>query len=188
MNPGSSFGCWKVILILFCLAMFAASIFSFSAFKWLDSLPINSETIGFDFRFNSETGEKIIRQTYNTTLNGKEIELEIADTPDLIRQGLSDRPSMEDDEGMLFLLERGQYSFWMNRMHFALDMIWIDQGVVVDIARDVPPPSLTGGVPVTRDPGVEADMVLELTAGGAERYELKVGELIHIAGMKRDGS
>lgn len=185
MNPGSSFGCWKIILIVFCVLMFAASIFSFSAFKWLGSLPINSETIGFDFKFNSETGENSFKQTFNTTLNGKEIELEIADEPSEVKQGLSDRLEMGDEEGMLFLLERDQHPFWMNRMHFSLDMIWIDQGVVVDIARDVPPPSLTGGVPVTRDPGVDADMVLELTAGGAERYELKVGELVEIEGLVR---
>ncbi|MCC7522852.1 DUF192 domain-containing protein [Candidatus Uhrbacteria bacterium] len=185
MNPGSSFGCWKVIIILFCILMFVASIFSFSAFKWLESLPINSETIGFDFKFNSETGEQIFKQTFNTTLNGKEIELEIADEPAEIRQGLSDRKEMGDAEGMLFLLERGHHPFWMNRMHFSLDMIWIDQGIVVDIARDVPPPSETGGVPVTRDPGVEADMVLELTAGGAERYEVRVGQPLDIEGLAR---
>lgn len=172
------------MLILLCIGMFAASIFSFSAFKWLEAFPINSETIGFDFSFNSETGEQVFKQTFNTTLNGKEIELEIADEPDEIQQGLSDRRSMEENEGMLFLLERGNHSFWMNRMHFALDIIWIDQGVVAEI-KTLQPPSKTGGNPVTYIPLFDADMVLELTEGGAERYGLKVGEMIELEGLER---
>lgn len=78
---------------------------------------------------------------------------------------------------MLFLMpSRDIHAFWMNRMRFPLDMVWIDNGLVVEIATQMPPPVVTGGVPKTYFPKVPADMVLELNAGGVEFYGIKVGD------------
>ncbi len=104
------------------------------------------------------------------------LKLEFAQTEAQVTQGLSDRLNMTDDEGMLFLLgESKVYPFWMNRMHFPLDIIWIKDGQVVEIAYDLPPPAQTAGIPVTHTPDVEANEVLELNAGGAKKYDLHVG-------------
>lgn len=115
------------------------------------------------------------------TINGKLLKLELAQTTAEAQQGLSDRLSMNDDEGMLFYMGSVDiHAFWMNRMHFPLDMIWLKDGIVVEIAPNVPPPSETAGIPKTYVPSAKADMVLELTKGGVERYGLKVGDRIDI--------
>ena len=107
-------------------------------------------------------------------VNGKRLALEIADEPDEITQGLSDRESMPRGHGMLFVFNQADvYPFWMNRMHFPLDIIWINDGVVVDIVT-LPPPKF-GEVPRTYTPKNAADTVLELNAGEAAERGLRVG-------------
>jgi len=116
-----------------------------------------------------------VYQTYD--INGKILKVETVSDPDGIRQGLSDRLMMEDDTGMLFLMPvTDLHPFWMNRMQFALDMIWLLDGVVVEIAPNMPPPSFTGDIPATHFPKAKANQILELSAGGVERYGIKVGD------------
>lgn len=118
--------------------------------------------------------------TFQTVdVEGKKLRLELVSRPEELRRGLSDRKSMKDDEGMLFLMgETGRYPFWMNRMYFALDMVYLQDGKVVDIGRNVPAPTSFLVVPETFYPKEDANQVLELTAGGAERYRLEVGKIV----------
>lgn len=109
---------------------------------------------------------------------GRRFTVEVADTRAATRQGLSDRESMERDRGMLFELDyRDIHPFWMNRMHFPLDIIWIDGYTVVEIVENLPAPSF-GQIPVTYRPSIEADKVLELNAGIVEETGLKLGDTI----------
>jgi uncharacterized membrane protein (UPF0127 family) len=113
-------------------------------------------------------------EEYTVTVNGQSLTVELADEPDEITQGLSDRDSMPLGHGMLFVLEpAGIYPFWMNRMHFPLDILWINDGVVVDMVT-LPPPKF-GEVPRTYTPKNVAGLVLELNAGEAAGYGLRVG-------------
>ena len=42
-------------------------------------------------------------------------------------QGLSERQSLAEDKGMLFLFEKpDHYAFWMKGMEFPLDIIFIN--------------------------------------------------------------
>lgn len=108
------------------------------------------------------------------TLREKPLLLELALTDDERRQGLSGREQLSPDEGMLFVFgEAGIFPFWMKEMKFPLDIIWIRNGVVVDVASLPPPDGLA--YPATHTPTEPADMVLELVAGGAERYGLSEG-------------
>jgi len=68
------------------------------------------------------------------------------------------------------------YPFWMKEMKFPLDLIWLRDGVVVDVVELSPPNRLS--YPATHTPTQTADMVLELTAGGAERYGISEGVLL----------
>ncbi len=116
-------------------------------------------------------------EEYAVTVNGQSLTVELADEPDEITQGLSDRESMPRGHGMLFVLEpAGVYPFWMNRMHFPLDIIWINGGVVVDVVT-LPPPKV-GELPATHRPNVVADRVLELNAGEAAVYGLRIGQTV----------
>ncbi len=121
----------------------------------------------------------VFRLDRTITLHDKKLYLEFAETESAVKQGLSDRASMSDDQGMVFFLGRSDiHAFWMYHMHFPLDIVWLQDGVVTEIAENMRPPSETLGIPATHVPQAKANEVLELTAGGAERYKLKVGSSI----------
>ena len=136
-------------------------------------------TLGFMATTGQMTGkhqEPVFHLDKQISIRGQRLNLEFAETSAQVTQGLSDRVSMKDDQGMLFLLgETRIHPFWMNRMYFPLDIIWIKNGTIVEIAPNLPPPSNTLGVPVMHEPAAEANEVLELTAGGASRYGLITG-------------
>ena len=103
------------------------------------------------------------------------------------RQGLSDRPSLDQGTGMLFIFEEEQsLSFWMRNMQFPLDMIWIDaQCRLVDISRDVPvPPTDTDDSDLLRyRPKNAAQFVLEITAGETAEAGINVDDDVEFLGL-----
>ncbi len=112
--------------------------------------------------------------------------VEVADTPDKRQQGLSDREPLEEGAGMLFIYDyESVYSFWMNRMHFPLDMIWIDSSCAVsDITRDAPPPE-PGQSPEDLprfQPNAPAQYVLEVNAGVAAASGISPGDPVSFGG------
>ena len=70
--------------------------------------------------------------------------VDLAVTPEERVQGLSGRPSMDAERGMLFVYdEDGPRTFWMPNMHFPLDMVWIRADcTVAGVTADVPNPPL----------------------------------------------
>jgi len=108
-------------------------------------------------------------------INNQKILVEVADTPDKITQGLSDRPSLADNRGMLFILDKSDFhTFWMNKMQFSLDFVFIDNNQVVGLAENVPFPKL-GEQPLTITAGAPFDKVLEINAGKIKEYGIKIG-------------
>lgn len=115
----------------------------------------------------------MMRHDREVTLNGKTLNLEIARTPAAIVQGLSGRKAMAKDEGMLFVMPNVEnQNFWMKDMKFALDIVFLREGRVVDIAT-LQRPSLTD-IP-SHQSVTEADMVLELNEGMVKEYKLEIG-------------
>ncbi len=103
--------------------------------------------------------------------------LEFADTTESRRQGLSGRDTLEPFDGMLFVFgSRGLYPFWMKEMKFPIDIIWLDGGIVVDIASLQSPSE--GKSPATHIPAHMADKVLELQAGKASALGIHNGAYI----------
>jgi uncharacterized membrane protein (UPF0127 family) len=103
------------------------------------------------------------------------VAVEIAATPPTRTQGLSGHAPLGDDEGMLFLFEwPDKYGFWMKEMLFPLDIIWIRDGLIVDISTDVPAPK-QGEEIVNVMPRETVDAVLEVNAGFAARHGLRLG-------------
>jgi len=115
-------------------------------------------------------------ETRTVDLSG--FRLEIADTDDARRVGLGGHAPLHLDEGMLFVFTSdGIYPFWMNGMTFPLDIIWLDDGKVVDVATLAAPK--TGDlVPAAHAPTVKADMVLELNAGRAKQLGVEPGSIV----------
>jgi uncharacterized membrane protein (UPF0127 family) len=109
------------------------------------------------------------QQTYN---------LEVADTPAIQKKGLSERPSIPLDGGMLFLFASAQprRCFLMQDMGFSLDVIWMGADKrVVHIERNVSPKSF----PKQYCPDQPAQYVIELYAGQARKANIQVGEQLN---------
>ncbi len=123
-------------------------------------------------------------RTPHTTieLKGQTLNVMVAETPAQQFRGLGKRDSLAPYGGMLFLFdESDRHAFVMRDMRFPIDIVWFDRGTVVDIASNVaiepdrPEDQLTRYYPRT-----EANTVLELSAGWAEKYDLKIGDSLRV--------
>lgn len=131
------------------------------------------------WRFQANTYTDTISIDASTVIDGKVIHLQIVRTPDEIRQGLSGKKALGEDQGMLFVMPTvDRHSFWMKDMNFPLDIIFLRQGRVVDLVT-LEPPTLAG-IP-TYESKEDADMVLELPKGMALKYQLKLGTQTDLA-------
>ncbi len=113
---------------------------------------------------------------------GESRQFELVHSSAAVQQGLSDRSEIGSD-GMLFVMPaRGFYPFWMPRMQFDLDIVWLDEGRVVDISYEV---KAQPNVPTTQLPlytsKTPANMVLEIASGQAQAWHLQVGDELEIA-------
>jgi uncharacterized membrane protein (UPF0127 family) len=108
--------------------------------------------------------------------------VEIVKTPAQMRQGLSDRLSMEDSQGMLFDFGRtpNGTSFWMKDMKFDLDFIWITDGKIIGITSNVGRPNSPNDPLPTYNSPMPVTWVLEVNAGWAERNKIKTGDLVRL--------
>jgi uncharacterized membrane protein (UPF0127 family) len=117
-------------------------------------------------------------------LEGKTIQIELANTAKLRSVGLSGRTALDEDRGMLFVFDSKKVTpnFWMKDMLIPIDIIWIRDGVVEKIDADLPPPPSK-----TKDselkiytPGRPIDYVLEVKAGFSEKYGVDVGDAVKL--------
>lgn len=101
---------------------------------------------------------------------------EVVTTPAQIERGLSGRPFLLENEGLLFVFGRpGLYPFWMKEMHFPLDFVWIDvEKKVVGVTENVMPESY----PQSFRPPTPVSYVLEVNAGWATGHGVKVGDAV----------
>ncbi|MCC6290679.1 DUF192 domain-containing protein [Candidatus Nomurabacteria bacterium] len=74
-------------------------------------------------------------------LDGKKIDLELAQTPEEMTRGLSGREGLPEDSGMLFVYPEDTVpAFWMKDMRFPIDIIWLDKNwMVVGIEKNLLP-------------------------------------------------
>lgn len=158
----------NALLILLCASLFFSSMYGYRCLveKVCDSIII----------------DKIVRHDVTVLMPKGALEVEVANTKPSRELGLSFRPSMGDDEGMLFVFPvPGRYGFWMKDMLFSLDMVWINEnGIVVWIERNVTPESYTSGKKAFINQS-DASYVLEMNAGLAERFGLYLGSKVKIA-------
>ncbi len=98
--------------------------------------------------------------------------------------GLSGRPNLPQDQGMIFLFDNPDYySFWMRDMKFPIDIIYIRDGQIVTIFPNVMPPrSPQDTLPIYK-PMAPADQVLEINAGLSRKYGFKPGDTVTIKNL-----
>jgi uncharacterized protein len=112
-----------------------------------------------------------------------QVEAEIVFTPEEQQMGLGNRFSLPDGQGMLFLYnDPGIRIFWMKRMVFPIDIIWLRKGKIVFIHENIPPPEpgLADEQLQRYGYGVLADMVLELPAGFVKRNRISIKSSLKI--------
>lgn len=114
------------------------------------------------------------KKTAQVVIRGKTFNVELARTKAEQTKGLSGRESLDIDAGMLFIFPSSDiYSFWMKDTKIPLDIIWIDDYKIVEMA--------TLNLPVDNNipnytPQSKAQYVLELNANS----EFNVGDEVKI--------
>lgn len=115
---------------------------------------------------------------------GQEIKVELAKTPKTQTKGLSGRRQLAENQGMLFLFPSAQKrSFWMKDMNFPIDIIWLNNGEVVDIAPNLLP--AVEANPPGYYPRLPVNATLEVIAGFSEKNGLKIGDKIEMLTKQR---
>jgi hypothetical protein len=115
------------------------------------------------------------------TINDKKIEVTVAKTKDERTRGLSGVTKLDADNGMLFVFDtKVNSTFWMKDMLIPIDIIWISDGKIVKIDKNVPIPG--PNTPDIKLPkyssGQPIDHVLEVNAGFSDQNNLKPGQTI----------
>lgn len=112
------------------------------------------------------------------SINGAELTVRVAERTLAQKKGLSGytEDSLAED-GMLFVFGESKVrTFWMKDMDMDIDVLWIADGKIVAIDRNVRAPFSRSEEPrkVTSSP-LEVDAVLELPAGGTEEFGIIEG-------------
>lgn len=103
--------------------------------------------------------------------------LEVSDTPEKRKLGLSGRQFLPQYQGMLFVFDNsGRQCIWMKDMNFSIDIIWADADKTVthieaDVSPQTYPRTFCGGLAPSR-------YVIELNSGTAAQAGLKTGDKI----------
>lgn len=117
------------------------------------------------------------------TINNQRILVETARSAEQKSRGLSNRDSLPAGTGMLFIFNEPKVaSFWMYQMRFPIDIIFINNGRIVNIEKNAPVPQ--PGTPPEDLPNYEsagiATHVLEINAGESDLYGFSVGDGVTI--------
>lgn len=115
-------------------------------------------------------------------LDGKSLDVLVAKTPKHWYKGVGGRESLDPYDGMLFVFgEDGRHGIVMRDTLFPLDIIWLYNGVVVDIAANIPTEiGKSENQLYPYRPRTTTDMVLELPAGWVDQHGLKIGDKLTV--------
>ena len=118
--------------------------------------------------------------TATAIISGREIQLEVVNTPSQQEKGLMFRPPLADDRGMLFpFMPARPVAFWMKNTPSPLDIIFLLDGEVKAIARNATT-CKSDPCPIYPENPVVADNVLEVRAGLTQEIGLQEGDRITI--------
>ena len=107
------------------------------------------------------------------------VTIEVVDTPAHQQRGLGGRDDLRWNSGMLFVYDTpGHVTMWMKDMRFDIDIVWIRESRIVDMAWRAPH-AVPEPLPIYR-PREPADTVLEVPAGYAEAHGWRIGDLVRL--------
>lgn len=133
---------------------------------WLILIIVMALAVTFPYVFKKRSPQVIIgNRTYG---------VELAQTEEQMQKGLSGRDHLDINAGMLFVFPASDiYPFWMKDTLIPLDIIYINNNIIVDIATLQPQNS--SDIP-QYTPTQKANFVLELNANSG----FKVGDEVNI--------
>lgn len=113
-------------------------------------------------------------------IGGQIISVMVADTPALRYKGLSGTDLTASKQGMLFIFPTSDYyTFVMRDMDYPIDIIWIKDGEIVEIAPNLAPEKGVLENQLTRyPPRLPATHVLEVPAGFVAEHNIKIGDTV----------
>ena len=123
------------------------------------------------------------KQDRKIFIAGKKLSVELATTQVQREKGLSGRESLCRGCGLLFVFDQpGIYSFWMRRMYFDIDILWIIDDRVVDItfAAKAPPKEEFVAPKTVYQSKFPVNKVLEVNAGWVEKNGIKTGDVVRL--------
>ncbi len=102
--------------------------------------------------------------------------VEVFDTPELRKQGLSGRTDLGSLNGVLFIFDTPDYhGIWMKDMLFPIDLIWISEDLtVISITENLKPDSY----PRIFEPPQRAKYVVETETEFADFLGITVGDKV----------
>lgn len=144
------------------------------AVLWLILLPVGL----FLAQNKTKTNEYKPIRLYPLKIGNAGIGLELKVTDNEKYRGLSLRPSLPQNQGMLFVFDKPEkYSFFIRDMKFPLDIIWIDENYkITEIMRNLPIDS--PAKPYM--PKSPAKYVLEANAGWSQKNKIAIGQTVPI--------
>lgn len=169
-------------LFALCLVGFSLSVLGCSSLE-VESLPTPNPTEAKEFTIKPYTTPQVLPIGAIARFDSVdlEIELEVATTPEEQSRGLMFREaeSLPDNRGMIFPFSPPRrVSFWMKNVPISLDMVFIYEGEIIDIANNVP--SCSAEPCPTYGPDQWVDHVIELRGGRAEAMGLAVGDRLEL--------
>ena len=128
----------------------------------------------------SEQEKASSQQAANMTIisaqNGtvSEFVVENAVTPEELQKGLMYRESLEPGHGMAFNMKGFEHvGMWMKNTQIPLDMVFAKDGKVIWVYKNAKP--LSEETITSPEP---ADVVIEINAGEADKYNIQPGDTI----------
>lgn len=121
--------------------------------------------------------------TVTANIHGQNFTLEVAETPAQRERGLQFRTSLEPTHGMLFRFsEEERYTFWMKNTLIPLDIVWIRDGVIQEIMRNVQPePGVSDAQLHRYQPHEPVHAVIEFPAGTVDAVDMNTGDVLDLS-------
>lgn len=112
--------------------------------------------------------------TQKISVAGHELTVEVADTDETRSQGLSNREKLDDGKGMWFDFTNTNFrkpGFYMKDMLFSIDILWINNGKIIGVEKNIPLPEPNKDLIIYYPPS-EITHVLEVPAGWVDRNSI----------------
>jgi len=134
-------------------------------------LLVAAGSISWLFRSDIEAAWYYVRalvegRTGVVSVGSQTYRVEVVSTASELARGLSGRSKLWHGFGMLFVMPNEEHvTFWMKDMRFPLDIVWISQGMVAGVERNLPYPQAGTEPVLVGSPNVS--YVLEVNEGDA---------------------